>query len=309
MSRDRSAAWRRVAHGIVDGGTRLGVHRSWPAVRGARLLGIASGLWALTGSGLAPYTAPRHVVATDRLREHLGPRRLAGRSRPGAISAGRTRLPSRSRAPGVGGASAPSRPGTARPSATASSRSLPSWPMAFPIGKSLRRCSCRREPSTSTSSTSWTSSPSVPARRSPRGTRAGHSGPTRPRVRSPVLVREPRLITSDGQLFIRGGDVDALAAGDASAARPSGPRLRRRRRQDGCRRIVVSARLMARRRARPSAGFASHRRDKPSAPRSRWTSRRRSLLDKQDLVLNTSAGRVNPTRQHPVRSLKGSHQS
>ena len=32
-------------------------------------------------------------------------------------------------------------------------------------------------------------------------------------------------------------------------------------------------------------------------------------LDKNDLVLNTATGRVNPTRQHPVRSLKGSHQS
>ncbi len=44
--------------------------------RGARLLGIAEGLWAQTGSRLADPLQAWHTTAMERLREHLGARRL-----------------------------------------------------------------------------------------------------------------------------------------------------------------------------------------------------------------------------------------
>ncbi len=46
--------------------------------RGARLLGIAEGCWAQTGSRLADPWQAWHTTAMERLREHLGARRLAG---------------------------------------------------------------------------------------------------------------------------------------------------------------------------------------------------------------------------------------
>jgi non-specific serine/threonine protein kinase len=46
--------------------------------RGARLLGIADGLWAQTGSRLADPWQAWHTTALERLREHLGSRRLDG---------------------------------------------------------------------------------------------------------------------------------------------------------------------------------------------------------------------------------------
>ena len=65
-------------------------------------------------------------------------------------------------------------------------------------------------------------------------------------------------------------------------------------------------------RAETQDGHRSPARPDPSIPLLMMTKTvggRRSLLDRNDLVLNTATGRVNPTRQHPVRSLKGSHQS
>ena len=76
--------------------------------RGARLLGIADRLWAQTGSQLAEPWQAWHTTALERLREHLGSRRLDAQ-----IEAGRRLTRAEGLAFALGEAAATRRPAVA----------------------------------------------------------------------------------------------------------------------------------------------------------------------------------------------------
>ena len=76
--------------------------------RGARLLGIADRLWTQTGSRLAEPWQAWHATALERLREHLGSRRLDAE-----MEAGRTLTGAEGLAVALGEVGATSTPGTA----------------------------------------------------------------------------------------------------------------------------------------------------------------------------------------------------